>query len=91
MLAIVGAFVTRTPSALEEIAARKSEFDALLLTSALVKSDVKNLQNYTEVLTTCLLAKTPTTPLNYLESAKQYVNTLNAQFTIAKDAYASVK
>ena len=87
MLSTVGTFVTRTPSALEEVAARKIEFDRIVLATVLVKRDISALYNETEILTTCLLAKTPATPPNYLESAKQYVNTLNSQFAIAKTAY----
>ena len=86
MLSIVGAFTTRTPSALEEIATKKLEFDAILST-AIVKNDISKLYNQTEVLTTCLLAKTPATPPNYLESAKKYVGILKSQFATVKTAY----
>jgi hypothetical protein len=45
------------------------------------------LDTQTKALDTCLVAKTPSSPPSYLETANGYVNTINNAFTAAKTAY----
>ncbi|CAO3642762.1 unnamed protein product [Mucor hiemalis] len=87
VLAVVGDLVPKVSNALTAITTKKPQFDAILLATLLVKGDIKNLDTQTKTLDTCLLAKTPTSPPSYLDTANGYVTTINNAFASAKTAY----
>jgi hypothetical protein len=69
---------------LTSIVTKKPQFDAILLATALVKTDIKNLDTQTKALDTCLVAKTPA---SHLAAANALVAQINTSFATAKTAY----
>ncbi|KAG2190887.1 hypothetical protein INT46_002157 [Mucor plumbeus] len=84
VLAVVNTLVPQVSAALTSIVTKKPQFDAILLATALVKSDIKNLDTQTKTLDTCLIAKTPA---SHLTAANALVAQINASFATAKTVY----
>ncbi|GAN11327.1 hydrophobic surface binding protein [Mucor ambiguus] len=84
VLNTVSALVPQVSAALTSIVTKKPQFDAILLATTLVKSDIKNLDSQTKTLDTCLLAKTPA---SHLTAANALVTQINNSFASAKTAY----
>ncbi|KAI8975157.1 hydrophobic surface binding protein A-domain-containing protein [Mycotypha africana] len=84
VLAVVSDLVPDVTAALASIVSKKSQFDAILLATTLVKNDIKNLDSQTNTLDTCLLAKTPSA---YKTQANGLVTQISNAFASAKSAY----
>ncbi|CAO0800581.1 unnamed protein product [Mucor circinelloides] len=84
VLSTVTTLVPQVTSALTSIVTKKPQFDAIFLATALVKSDIKNLDTQTKTLDTCLIAKTPA---SHLAAANALVAQINTSFASAKTAY----
>ncbi|KAI9482697.1 MAG: hypothetical protein EXX96DRAFT_555347 [Benjaminiella poitrasii] len=81
---VVDIVVPQIEAALSVITDKKSQFDAILLATALVKADIKNLDSELTSLDTCLIAATPA---DVLDTANGYVDRVRAAFDAAEDAY----
>ncbi|KAG2199616.1 hypothetical protein INT46_004608 [Mucor plumbeus] len=84
VLSVVGTLVPEIEDALTAITNKKSQFDAVLLATSLVKADIKNLNTEVNALDTCLIAVTPTDDLT---AANAYVSRVTAAFTAADTVY----
>jgi uncharacterized protein YfcZ (UPF0381/DUF406 family) len=84
VLSVVGTLVPEIENALTAITNKKSQFDAVLLATSLVKADIKNLNTEVNALDTCLIAVTPTDDLT---AANAYVSRVTTAFTAADTAY----
>ena len=84
VIATVTTLVPQVTAALSSIVTKKPEFDAIFLATALVKTDIKNLDTQTTTLDTCLIAKTPA---SHLTAANALVTQINNSFASAKTAY----
>lgn len=84
VIGVVDTIVPEIEDALSAIVAQKSQFDAVLLATALVKADIKSLQTELQSLDTCLLAVTPS---DDAAVAQAYVDRITAAFATADTAY----
>ncbi|KAK4513865.1 uncharacterized protein ATC70_005871 [Mucor velutinosus] len=84
VFSVVGVVVPEIESALSAIVTKKPQFDAVLLATSLVKTDIKNLNTEVNSLDTCLIA---VTPADDLANANAYVDRVNTAFASAKTAY----
>ncbi|CAO0800093.1 unnamed protein product [Mucor circinelloides] len=84
VIATVTTLVPQVTAALSSIVTKKPEFDAIFLATALVKTDIKNLDTQTKTLDTCLIAKTPA---SHLAAANALVTQINNSFASAKTAF----
>ncbi|KAI8082279.1 hypothetical protein BDF21DRAFT_338683, partial [Thamnidium elegans] len=87
VLDTVQVLVPKVTDALSAITSKKSQFDAIFLATTIVKTDIKALDAQTKTLDACLIAKTPTDPPSYLETANGYVTEINNAFAAARSAY----
>ncbi|GAN05324.1 hypothetical protein MAM1_0088c04794 [Mucor ambiguus] len=79
VIATVNTFVPQATATLSSIFTKKPEFDAILLATALVKSEIKSLDTQTKVLDACLIDKT----------SPSYVAAVNALVTQISSSFAS--
>lgn len=84
VFSVVGTLVPEIEDALTAITTKKSQFDAVVLATTLVKSDIKNLNTEVNALDTCLIA---VTPADDLANANAYVARVTAAFAAANTAY----
>ncbi|GAN05215.1 hydrophobic surface binding protein [Mucor ambiguus] len=84
VFSVVGVVVPEIENALSAIVTKKPQFDAVLLATSLVKTDIKNLNTEVNSLDTCLIAVTPAADL---ANANAYVGRVNTAFASAKTAY----
>lgn len=84
VLVVVDKLVTDIVTALNNIDSKKPQFDAVLLATAIVKSDIKNLKTKTNSLDTCLLNAAPA---DLKTRAQGYINTINTAFATAYTVY----
>lgn len=69
---------------MEAIFAKKTEFDAILFTTAIVKGDVKDLDTQTKALINCIVRGCPA---SQLPIANELADRINDHFIAAKIAY----
>lgn len=84
ILAQVDTLVPKVESALSSIVTKKPDFDKVLLVTALVTKDIKNLKTKTDALDNALLSATPA---SYKDQANAYVARINKAFADAYTAY----
>lgn len=84
VISVVNTIVPEIENALSAIVSKKPQFDAVLLATAIVKSDLKNLNTELTALDKCLLA---VTPADDLAVAQGYVDRINTAFASANTAY----
>lgn len=84
VIAVVDTIVPEIEDALSAIVGKKAQFDAVLLATAIVKADLKNLNTELTALDTCLLA---VTPADVADVAQAYVDRINTAFAAANTAY----
>jgi hypothetical protein len=84
VISVVDTIVPEIETALSDIVNQKPQFDAVLLATAIVKGDLKNLNTELTALDTCLVAATPS---DYTSVAQGYVDRVNAAFAAADAAY----
>ncbi|GAA5808292.1 hypothetical protein MFLAVUS_001682 [Mucor flavus] len=84
-LGVVNTMVPLVQGALTSIVAKKPEFDAIFLATAIVKTDIKNLNDQAnQLLDNCLF---DVTPPSHTAIATAYVSDIKSAFTTAKSAY----
>ncbi|KAJ8652114.1 hypothetical protein O0I10_012265 [Lichtheimia ornata] len=84
ILAQVDTLVPKVETALDSLVQKKSDFDQVLLVTALVTKDIKNLKTKTDALDNALLSATPA---SYKDRANAYVKRINDAFAAAYTAY----
>ena len=84
VLDVVEDLVPQVEGALTSISDKKSQFDAIVLATTLVKGDIGRLHTQTSALDTCLVAVTPSL---YLTEANGYVDRIEAAFEAAETVY----
>lgn len=84
VIATVSTLVSQATVALSSIVTKKPEFDAILLATALIRSDIKNLDTQTKTFDSCLFTKTPAF---HLTTVSALVTQINSSSYSAKTVY----
>ena len=84
ILAQVETLVPKVETALDSLVEKKSEFDQVLLVTALVTKDIKNLKTKTDALDKALVSATPD---SYKDKADGYVKRIEDAFAAAYKAF----
>lgn len=87
VLEVVGTSTPKYINLFDSLITAKPEFDLVLLWRQLLQTDMKNLNNHTDTLNTCLLSKIPSSPSSYKETASAQFTQLKSKIDLAIEKY----